>query len=142
MRNSQVESFGIIPLAKVQGTWKVLLILHKEGSHWSFPKGRKNEVNETSIEAALRELKEETGLDVETLLQDTPLLEKYTFRRQGKIIQKTVHYYPAIVTGTLTLQEEEIRDACWLTLDEATAKLTFKEARTLCHHAMQLLPRL
>ncbi|MES2345791.1 MAG: NUDIX domain-containing protein [Chlamydiota bacterium] len=140
MKTLHVESFGIIPLAQSQGIWKVLLILHKEGSHWSFPKGRKNEKNETHIEAALRELKEETGLDVQQLLQDTPLLESYTFRRQGTIIQKTVHYYPAIVTGELNLQEEEIRDACWLTLDEAMAKLTFKEARSLCRHAMKSLP--
>ena len=135
-----VESFGVIPLALHERMWKVLLILHQQGNHWSFPKGRRVE-GEEPIESALRELKEETNLDVVEFLQKTPLLERYSFRRDAVSIQKTVHYYPAIVTGELALQEEEIRDACWMTLEQALKQLTFPESRTLCSYVMRQLLR-
>lgn len=138
MNKIQVESFGIIPLFNEKGVWKVLLILHREGSHWSFPKGRSNK-GETPLEAAKRELKEETGLDIVQLLQEEPLLEQYQFRRKSKFIQKKVFYFPAIVAGTLKLQEEEIRDARWLPLESALDQLTFKEARALCLQVIRSL---
>lgn len=127
----KIESFGVIPLIQEEGEWKVLLILHKEGSHWSFPKG-KADPGETAQASAIRELKEETGLDVVKFLTEKPYVEQYQFRSKFDTIQKTVHYFPAIVSGTLALQEEEIRDARWLPLSEAIDRLTFKEAKNIC----------
>ncbi len=133
-----IESFGVIPLKKENGEWRVLLILHKEGSHWSFPKG-KADGNETAIQAANRELKEETALDVVQFLNEAPYVEQYQFRSKGDVIQKTVHYFPAIVSGQLHLQEEEIRDAIWLNLPDAIEHLTFKEAKNICQLVIQRL---
>lgn len=123
-----VESFGIVPFVNDNGTWKVLLILHREGNHWGFPKGKANP-KETSLESATRELKEETGLTVAKVLFEKPLKEQYQFRRKKQFILKIVHYFPALVEGALQLQEEEIRDAKWMTISDATAQLTFREAR-------------
>ncbi len=141
MKVIDIASFGIIPLMKEDDKWKVLLILHQEGSHWSFPKGRRQD-DELPLQSALRELKEETGLDVDRLLQDTPLLETYKFRRKDAIVHKTVHYFPALVSGTLKLQEEEIRDARWLKLEDAPTLLTFAEARSLCRQVITLISHL
>jgi 8-oxo-dGTP pyrophosphatase MutT (NUDIX family) len=134
----KIESFGIIPLKQDNGDWKVLLILHKEGSHWSFPKG-KADPDEEAIHAAKRELKEETGLDVVQFLNEEPYVEQYQFRSKFDTIQKTVHYFPAVVSGVLHLQEEEIRDAIWLKLPEAIEHLTFKEAKNICQLVIQRL---
>lgn len=127
----QEASFGIIPLQREEYSWKVLLILHKGGRHWAFPKGRSNP-GETALESAQRELQEETGLEVENLLQNEPLTEKYEFWRKGEIVVKTVQYFPALVKGVLRLQPEEIQDAKWVPLKEATAHLTFREAKEMC----------
>jgi 8-oxo-dGTP diphosphatase len=135
MNKIEVESFGIIPLSNQNGVWKVLLILHREGSHWSFPKGRSN-AGELPLECAKRELKEETGLEIVQLLQEEPFLEQYKFRRKHNLIEKKVFYFPAIVTGKLQLQEQEIRDARWLPLETALDQLTFKEARALLLQVM------
>ena len=124
----KVESFGIVPFLNENGTWKVLLILHREGNHWGFPKGKANP-GETPLAAASRELKEETGLSVLKVLREDPLTEQYQFRRKKQFIIKTVQYFPALVEGSLQLQVEEIREAKWLTFQEAMQQLTFREAR-------------
>ena len=55
----------------------LLLLRHRHGGHWSFPKGHV-EGEETEIETALREIREETGLSVSL--------------REG--FRHTVEYYP------------------------------------------------
>ena len=123
-----VESFGIVPFVNEKGLWKVLLILHRQGNHWGFPKGKANP-GETPLESATRELKEETGLIVSEILRQEPLKEQYQFHRKKQFVLKIVHYFPALVVGTLNLQEEEIRDAKWMTIPEAMKQLSFGEAR-------------
>jgi len=128
----KVESFGIVPFIYEKGTWKVLLILHREGNHWGFPKGKANP-NESPLESAVRELKEETGLSVTRILPIEPLTEQYQFRRKKQPIIKSVQYFPALVEGVLHLQEEEIREARWVTIPDAMQQLTFQEARHILH---------
>ncbi len=124
----KVESFGIVPFSKQEGIWKVLLILHSQGNHWGFPKGKANP-SEIPVETAKRELKEETGLITTEILSEKPMSEQYQFRRKRQFIVKSVQYFPALVEGNLNLQVEEIRDAAWMTIPEAMQRLTFKEAR-------------
>jgi bis(5'-nucleosidyl)-tetraphosphatase len=132
------ESFGVIPLTQNDGEWEVFLILHKGGNHWGFPKGHRNE-GETSLEAASRELYEETGLTVVKFLQETPLMERYQFRSRRSMVQKTVSYFPALVTGKFFPQQEEISDGKWVKLAEANTVLTFKEGRTICNQLIEKL---
>jgi 8-oxo-dGTP pyrophosphatase MutT (NUDIX family) len=132
------ESFGIIPLKQEDGQWKVLLIMHRGGRHWAFPKGH-GDPGETPLQSAHRELKEETGLEVEKLLQEEPLIEKYQFYRKKEVVVKTVQYFPAIVFGTLKLQAEEIRAAKWVPLKDAVQFLTFSEAKAMCQKVITLM---
>lgn len=132
------ESFGIIPLSQTKGEWRVFLILHKPGKHWGFPKGHANP-GENAQEAASRELHEETGLEVEKFLRETPLTEEYQFKRKGDLIRKKVSYFPALVKGKEKLQVEEIQEGKWVSLPEALRVLTFKEARSICEQLIKLL---
>ena len=132
------ESCGIIPLKQENGIWQVLLILHQGGRHWAFPKGHGNP-GETAVDSARRELKEETGLDIEKFLQDDPLTERYQFHRKREIVVKTVQYFPALVSGNLQLQAEEIRDAKWVPLKESPRYLTFREAKEMCNKLITML---
>ena len=132
------KSYGIIPLRQENGVWQVLLILHQGGRHWAFPKGHGN-AGETALDSATRELKEETGLDIQKLLQDSPLVERYQFHRKHEVVVKTVQYFPALVSGELKLQAEEIRDAKWVPLKEAASHLTFKESKEMCNKLVTFL---
>lgn len=125
--------FGILGLKK-DPEWKILILLHRSGDYWGFPKGH-GEPHENGIDAAKRELKEETALIVSEILSEDPLIERYSFERDGQKIDKTVYFYPALIHGTIQLQHKEIQRAEWVTLDQAAEKLSFEEAR-------KLIPRL
>lgn len=129
------QSYGIIPLRMHRGIWQVLVILHRGGNHWGFPKGH-SVLSETPQQAAARELKEETGLNVAKLLAEHPKTENYIFRRKKNLISKKAHYYPALVEGELQLQEEEIVDGRWLKIEEALEILSFEEARNILREIM------
>ena len=49
------------------GQKELLFIKHRHGTHWSFPKGHMEE-GESEVQTALREVKEETGSDILSLI--------------------------------------------------------------------------
>jgi len=76
---------------------KFLIMCRKESDSWHLPKGTQND-GETLEQTALREVKEETGLDVS--------LGKYigkldsSYERDGQIIQKETNYFLATPLGS------------------------------------------
>jgi len=130
-------SFGIVPLKKFEGAWRVLLVHHIAG-HWSFPKGHPEE-GETPEQAAQRELKEETGLHVSCMLQKEPIEEIYTFSHRGEKILKTVRYFIALVDGKEYPQLDELLGCEWYSFDEAEKTLSFENTRKLLKEAQKVL---
>lgn len=136
----QDESFGVIPLRHKKGTWQVFLIQHTRGRYWGFPKGHA-EPNETHEQAALRELKEETNLELVRYLQERPLMEQYQFSIEGRRIQKTVLYFVAEVKGEARLQPNEIQDGIWLPFPQAIEKVTHPEGKAILLQVEKILPK-
>ena len=132
------ESFGIIALSKASGEWKVFLIQHKKGRYWGFPKGHA-EGGETDLEAAFRELKEETNLTVVRCLQEEPFIEEYQFLKKGVPVEKRVVYFVAEVTGRVRLQKEEIQDGVWVKFPEAISHVTHAEGKSILTQVQQIL---
>lgn len=134
------RSFGVIPLQKKgrHKEWHVLLINHRQGGFWAFPKGHA-EGEETAEEAARRELFEETGLQVVHMLSTEVFKESYNFFRGKVFFHKEVIYYLAEVAGKLKLQKGEIFDARWVPLNEAQSQITFAESKNLCRQVIDLM---
>ena len=132
------ESFGVIPLSKTSGQWEVFLIQHHKGRHWGFPKGHA-EIGESPLDAALRELKEETNLDCVQLLRTDPFMEQYQFFIKGERVSKQVSYFAAEVEGTVKLQEKEISNGVWCSLSDAIHKMTYSEGKSILSKVMQML---
>lgn len=117
---------------------KVLVIHQKWGDHWTFCKGRP-ECNESPIETAFRELREETGLKVKRLLSDTMYTQTYPMQHKGRTVWKTVHMFAAEVVGNVTLQASELRNHVWLSPSQVTDRLTYHEDRDLAERIMEKL---
>lgn len=129
MKFERDMSYGVVPLQKRGGVWKILLVHHIAG-HWSFPKGHREE-GESEVETASRELEEETGLHVENLLDLPPLEETYIFHHAGSRIEKRVRYFVALVSGKEYPQLDELFGCDWFDFKEAREKLTFSNTRDL-----------
>ena len=113
--------------AYVLDNGKVLLVKHKSGGHWDFPKGHREE-GETNQETAIREVWEETGVKIKIKSE-----EEYKSTYKPKFhIQKTVIFFEAErIDGILKKQESEIIELEWLEYDKALEKLTFENSKKL-----------
>jgi 8-oxo-dGTP pyrophosphatase MutT (NUDIX family) len=101
---------------------------------WSLPKGRPSG-DETSEETAVREVSEETGLQVRIL--DTIGDVHYRFVRDGRRIDKTVHYYlMEAVGGDLADHDHEFDEVRWFGLGEAEALMCFPTERDIIARAL------
>jgi 8-oxo-dGTP pyrophosphatase MutT (NUDIX family) len=106
----------------------------RDQSIWSLPKGTPDG-DETPEETALREVNEETGLKVRIL--DTIGDIHYRFVRDGRRIDKTVHYYLMEVTGgDISDHDHEFQEVRWFELGEADAVMRFPTERDIVTRAL------
>ncbi|MCS7059617.1 MAG: NUDIX domain-containing protein [Anaerolineae bacterium] len=141
MTTARDHSFGVVPVHRAGEQTRYLLVQHRAG-HWSFPKGHA-EPGETETQAALRELREETGIQQVTLQADLPIIETYSFLRNGQPVQKTVQYFVGLVDhDVVKIQDKELCAYRWATYDEAHTLITFPESRRVLQEAQQIVEAL
>lgn len=101
------------------------------GRHWDYPKGHL-EPGEDDLSAALRELREETGIEDAHLVPGFTRQIEYYFRtRQHGLIHKHVTFFAARTQTTdIQLSREHVGYA-FLPFAEARTRLTYPSARTL-----------
>ena len=99
------KSCGILPYRIHQGQREYLIVFEEFSQCWSLPKGHM-EAGETEVQAALRELYEETGLTGQPDVTKRAVLE-YPLRPTGR---KQVILFPALVTGTPKVRPGEIQN--------------------------------
>lgn len=126
-------SAGIVVFYEVPiegNTRRDYLILHYRKGHWDLPKG-KLEGNETNMQAAIRELKEETGLEVEIFPKFEQSLS-YIFKDfDGILTNKEVTFFVGrSKTQDVMLSPEHISYK-WLPLRDALKEVTYANAQQL-----------
>jgi len=101
----------------------------RDGMTWTLPKGTPSP-GETTEQTALREVAEETGLEVR-IVAPLPSIE-YVFVQDGSRIHKTVHYFLMEPTGgDLAHHDHEFEAVRWVPFSEAGALLSFQTERDL-----------
>lgn len=143
MKTKTDISYGVIPIRRVGDSWEVFLIhqFSKIGnnSYWIFPKGHP-EGNETPKQAAIRELKEETGMTADTLLDKPTFSLEYTFVFDGVQIQKTVEFFVGVLTSTnYELDAIEVKEAGWYSLQAAAERLDYQDTKQMYQAARQFI---
>jgi 8-oxo-dGTP pyrophosphatase MutT (NUDIX family) len=137
-------SAGGIVLRQAQDklSWKVLLIKNAalrdpKKAYWGFPKGH-IDPGESSRDAALREVKEETKITAEIMgkLGES----QYVFTRSGERIVKHVDYYLLkYKSGDEEAQELEVLEVRWFDPKEAMELLSFKKDQEFLQRALKMI---
>jgi 8-oxo-dGTP pyrophosphatase MutT (NUDIX family) len=118
MKQTSLSS-GAIPLKKVGGEWRVLLL--RSFKYWDFPKGMVEE-GEDPLEAAKREVQEETGLSKFKIPFKNKFIETEPYGK-GKVARyylfviediKNVVFEPNPITGIVEHHEHR-----WVTFEDA-----------------------
>lgn len=105
---------------------KVLMVKHNAG-HWAFPKGHVEE-NETEKETAIRETKEETGIESEIISDERFVI---TYSPKENVIKDVIYFIAKPISASLERQEEEIADLEWVDIEEAEKMITFDDEKEL-----------
>lgn len=130
LRNVEIQSInclyekscGAIIIYKVSDdNHKVLLVKNHNGRYWSFPKGHV-EKGETEEETAIREIKEETGLDVEIVESFREVSDYCPF---GRIKKRVVFFMAQTFSTDVKVQKEEIDSYIWVDLNDVHNKCTY-----------------
>lgn len=129
----EISAGGIVWNRK---TDKILLIRDSYG-RWALPKGV-IEKGETSEQAAVREVQEETGLKNLKIIEKLGEI-KYYYQLKGEKIFKIVIFF-LMETEDIELKHEwEIKEAQWFEPQEALGKIEYKNSKSLLSKAIEKL---
>ncbi len=152
------QDFGSKPQFSKKKT-EVLLCQHSQHHGWVFPKGLigdhvKDETKsasakgfgETKEEAAIREVKEETGVIGKILKPLTPVTYWYVFEKDPSAgsgqekIKKTVYFFlMEYIAGDTKDHDFEMENVEWLPVDEVEKRLTYKSDKQVWQEAKKLV---
>ena len=137
LRTARATSAGGVVYRVREGRMQVVLAHRRTPSLWALPKGTPDS-GETIEETALRETREETGLEVQV---ERPLTAiRYFFVRGSTRFHKTVHFFLMRATGGATdAHDHEFDEVRWMDLHEALAVMTHTTERSVVEEAAALI---
>ena len=121
------EVVAIVPTRRAADGSRVLAL----------PKGHVDP-GETPIEAATREVREETGIVAEPVCELGE--SRYWYRRDGRTIGKTVSFFLfSFLSGDTDDHDDEVEEVRWIALEEAETALSHDAEREMVRLALAYL---
>jgi 8-oxo-dGTP pyrophosphatase MutT (NUDIX family) len=100
----------------------------------ALPKGHP-EGDESAADAALREVREETGVQARLVEQLGEV--RYWYTRGGQRIAKAVSFFLLeYIAGDVSEHDSEVQDARWMALEQAARELTYEGEREMAARAL------
>jgi len=144
MQTLEQVSAGGAAFRKFDGRIEIVIILTNPERRWQLPKGM-IDAGETAEQAAVREVREETGVETDII---TPLEEtQYWFSadRNGERTRfhKKVHWFlMKYRSGEVEDHDNEVFEARWVEAGDAIKMLVFKNERDIVQKALDAIERL
>ncbi len=132
------KSCGAVVYRFDRGRPMLLLLRHRHGGHWSFPKGHV-EGNETEQQTAIREVMEETGVKIDLIENFRHAVE---YQPKPGVRKQVVYFLGETTQDEFVRQVEEISEITWSFIDDAYKLVTFKNDRTLITKARERINEL
>lgn len=129
------KSCGALVVRKNGESYDLVLLRHRFGGHWSFPKGHV-EAGENEQQTALREVREETGLTIRLL---DGFRESVEYFPKPGVKKQVVYFLGEALGDKLVRQEEEISELKWASIAEADGLVTFANDKRLIRLAKKRL---
>lgn len=118
---------------------EIALVGHVHENIWTLPKGTPTP-DETREQTALREVREETGLDTR-IVGEAGAIE-YTFTRRGvRYIKQVFHYIMLATGGSVAHHDHEYDEARWFPFAEALRALTYENEIEIVRRAEPMILR-
>lgn len=140
MRTVKEISSGGVVYRKHKGAIEVALIRVRD--RWSLPKGQV-EQGEGLQETALREVREETGLEGKIVAKLGDITYWYTNKtKEGETIRifKRVYFYLIRwIKGDVSLHDQEVEEACWFLMAKALDLIYYPTERDMVKKAKAIL---
>lgn len=112
---------------------KVLMIKSKNG-YYGFPKGHM-ENSETEMETAIREVKEETNIDIEI---HSNFKSSLSYTIEDKIEKEVVYFIGYPISFNIIPQIEEIDEIKWVSINDVESLLQFDNIKKLWRDTLNL----
>jgi len=128
-----VSAGGLVVDDRPDGRWVVLITRRSAAGElqWTLPKGGLED-GEDHAAAALREVREETGLACEIVAELGSIDYWFVWRPDEVRYHKFVHYYLMRQHGgDLSARDDEAEDVEWVPIEQATDRLTHANERRL-----------
>ena len=129
------KSCGAVIYRLEGGRLSFLIVKNRKGRNWGFPKGHV-ELGETEVETALREVREETGLNVNICPGFRTVSQYALWNRATK---QVVFFLAESNSGELVLQEEEIERGRWVPYQAMMNFFRFDNDRRILRSAVAYL---
>ncbi len=134
----EISSGGVV-FKKENNESRIVLISRKNNTIFCLPKG-KIEKNETKEGAAIREVKEETGLDGKIIDFLDEVHYWYIDKKRGLRLNKTVYLYlMECLGGDISLHDGEVDSVEWFDTDKALVQATYPSERGVLEKAKAIL---
>jgi 8-oxo-dGTP pyrophosphatase MutT (NUDIX family) len=137
-------SAGGVAFRRVESNIQIAIVSVKPSLRWQLPKGIVDP-GETTAVTAVREVREEAGVDTEPIELIETVQYWYQRVQYGQRIRyhKFVHFYLLrYVGGDVANHDHEIAEARWVSFEEAIDMLAFKSERGVVEKAREMIERL
>jgi 8-oxo-dGTP diphosphatase len=131
-------SAGGVVYRRTENGYDIVAVQRARHEDWSLPKGH-IEAGESREQAALREVKEETGLDAQIVGDLGEVVYFYRRKNEGLVRKSVYHFLMEATSDKLGNPNWEVSEIRWVPITEAHTLLSYENDKGVVRKAQSLL---